>query len=222
MTDPACPLPASPAYALVVDDHPLVAHGIAAFLRTQPRLADAATAGSAAEALDHVRRHGAPAIALVDFWMADGASTPFFGALRALAPAVRLLAMSGDGHDTVRQSARDHGAHGFLHKQEPPEGVARAVAALLDGGTWFTAPAGSAQSWHELPVTAAGLGLTPRQGDVLARLLDGQPNKQIARELHLSEHTVKEHVTAVLQRLGVRSRVAAIAKLRGARLHPGA
>lgn len=218
MTDHLQPPATDRGYALVVDDHPLVAHGITAFMRTHPLLDDAVSAGSPDEALALVRQRGAPVIALVDFWMADGASTPFFGALRALAPRVRILTMSGDGHATVRQSASGHGAHGFLHKQEPPAVVAEAVSELLEGRTWFRETAHGPDAAREVIVSPAQLGLTPRQGEVLARVLDGQPNKLIARELHLSEHTVKEHVTAVLQRLDVRNRVGAIAKLRGTRL----
>lgn len=67
-------------------------------------------------------------------------------------------------------------------------------------------------------VVPAYLGLTPRQGDVLALVLQGLPNKRIALLLDLSESTVKEHVSGILQRLGVSSRVQAITLLRGRRL----
>lgn len=62
------------------------------------------------------------------------------------------------------------------------------------------------------------LGLTPRQGDVLALVLQGLPNKRIALVLDLSESTVKEHVSGILQRLGVSSRVQAITLLHGRHL----
>ena len=210
--------PARGGYALVVDDHPLVSRGITAFIRSHPMLEDAIGVGSPREALQLLVDRGPPVVALVDFWMADGASTGFLQDLRSLAPKVRILTMSGDGHPTVRQSAMGYGAHGFLHKQEPPEVFAAAVSAVLGGGTWFGSEAHAPDWSREVPVTPASLGLTPRQGDILARMLEGHPNKQIARDLNLSEYTVKEHVTAVLQRLQVRSRVEAVTKLRGTRL----
>lgn len=208
-------------HALVVDDHPLVARGITEFLRAHPRLSGAFGVGNALEALASVEAHGAPAIALVDFWMADGASTAFISALRTRAPTVRILSMSGDGHAVVRRHARTAGAHGFIHKQQAPEVFAAAVTRLLDGGTWFDGDADEAKGAErsrDLPLTPADLGLTARQGEVLARLLDGQPNKRIAQALAVSESTVKEHVTGILQRLGVSTRIEVIARFRDARL----
>ena len=70
----------------------------------------------------------------------------------------------------------------------------------------------------ELTITCTELGLTARQGQVLALLLDGMPNKRIAADLSVTENTVKEHVTGILYKLGVRNRVEAITKLRGRKL----
>ena len=71
---------------------------------------------------------------------------------------------------------------------------------------------------HGIPITPAELGLTPRQGSVLALLLEGLPNKSIARQLGLTENTVKEHVSAILQRLGVRTRIQIISRMERFRL----
>ena len=78
----------------------------------------------------------------------------------------------------------------------------------------------SAIAWntHEVALHPADLGLTLRQGQALELLLQGLANKQIAAALNLSEHTVKDHVAAILERLGARNRVEAIARLRGVRL----
>lgn len=73
---------------------------------------------------------------------------------------------------------------------------------------------------RELPLSARDLGLTDRQGQVLALMLRGLPNKQIAKELAISEQTTKEHVTAILGKLGVSNRVEAITLLHGRRLEP--
>ena len=71
---------------------------------------------------------------------------------------------------------------------------------------------------RDVLVTPADLGLTERQGDILALLLDGLPNKRIAQARSLSESTVKEHVSAVLARMGAHSRVELMTRLRGQRL----
>lgn len=213
--------PPQAPYALVVDDHPLVARGMTEFLRLHKKLSDAVCVGTAQEALITIAGRGAPALALVDFWLADGATTHFIRDLLALAPRTRVLMVSGDSHGAIVTKVRSSGAHGFVHKQQGPEVFSAAVDAVLAGGTWFDGelPATEAVPLsREVPLSPADLGLTARQGQILACILEGQPNRQIAAALSVSEHTVKEHVTAILARLQVRNRVEAITKLRGVRL----
>ncbi|AVS75861.1 response regulator transcription factor [Paracidovorax cattleyae] len=214
--------PSSPSrHGLVVDDHPLVARGMTEFLRLHPRLDTARHAHSMPEAMRAIAQHGAPAVALVDFWLADGATAPFIRDLLALAPQARVLMMSGDHHPAIAIKSRASGAHGFIHKQESPATFTAAVAAVLDGDCWFAATTPGctvAASSREVYVDPADMGLTPRQGQILSMVLEGRPNKPIASALHVSEHTVKEHVTVILQKLGVRNRIEAIAKLQGVRL----
>lgn len=209
-------------YGLVIDDHPLVAHGITEFLRAHPLLGDALLAGDAGSALSLMAERGAPAIVLLDFWLGGDTARALVQRIQSRCPATRILAISGDVRPGVVDAMRAAGAHGFVGKHEPPDGFERAVTALLQGRSWFPSePAGlaaDASGFDDLPVTPAELGLTERQGDILALLLAGQPNKRIAQATGLSEATVKEHVSAVLHRLGVRTRFEAVAKLRGRRL----
>lgn len=211
-------------YALVVDDHPLVARGMSEFLRLHPGLTDAVCVGTTQDALRTVAAQGSPTLALLDFWLADGVTTHFIRDLLALAPQVRVLMVSGDSHPAILLKAQGSGAHGFVHKQQSPEVFAAAATAVLQGGTWFEpmpATDDATAMSRDIPLAPADLGLTPRQGQILSHVLEGQPNKHIAGTLNLSEHTVKEHVTAILGKLGVRNRVEAIARLRGVRLDTG-
>ena len=105
-----------------------------------------------------------------------------------------------------------------MHKQAPPEAFAQAVAALLNGHLWFPSLDAEPSTVDREPAPSLQ-GLTPRQGEILSRLLRGMPNKRIAADLGITEATVKEHVTAVLARLGVRSRIEAITAL-SQRRHP--
>lgn len=210
-------------YALVVDDHPFMARGLTGFLGLQPGLDEAVHAGCAHEALHTIVRRGRPVLALVDFWLPEGATDGLVRELLALAPQMRVLMTSGDDHPAVALKARASGAHGFVHKQQPPEVLAQAVATVLAGGIWFPgAPPAAANAStagaREVPLRPADLGLTLRQGQTLELLLQGLPNRQIAAALNLSEHTVKDHVAAILERLGARNRVEAITRLRGVRL----
>ncbi|MBF9264607.1 LuxR C-terminal-related transcriptional regulator [Paracidovorax cattleyae] len=213
-------------YALVVDDHPLVARGMAEFLRIHPRLDDARHAHETSEALRIIASHGSPVLALVDFWLSEGAATSFIDNLFAMSPSTRMLIVSADHHPAIVLKARSSGAHGFIHKRESPETFHAAVNAVLDGAAWFESEATASLSGtalgaatpREIYLAPADLGLTPRQGQILALVLEGLPNKPIANTLHLSEHTVKEHLTAILQKLGVSNRVELISRLRGVRI----
>lgn len=208
------------ASAVVIDDHPLVAHGVADFLLTHCGFGQALTVSATAELWQAIDTADPPALAVVDFWLPDGASLPLLAKLKQQYPAMRVLVISADDNAAIMGKIRAAGADGFLHKQEAPAVFAQAVAAVLNGETWFRG--GSAtdgrQLANELPVTAVELGLTARQGQVLAMMLKGLPNKRIALNLSLSEQTVKEHVTGILERLGARNRIEVITKLRGKRL----
>lgn len=209
------------ASALVIDDHPLVARGIANFLLSNCGFNLARPVTNISEFWDALDTAAPPSLAVVDFWLPEGASLSLLVELKLRFPSTRLLVISADDNAAVLDKARIAGSDGFLHKQESPDVFGRAVAALLQGDSWFhvcTQFAGREFPNKELPVTAAELGLTARQGQVLAMMLKGLPNKRIALNLSLSEQTVKEHVTGILERLGARNRIEVITMLRGRRL----
>lgn len=205
--------------AIVLDDHPLVARGIADFLTGACQM-DSALALSAADNLRAlIDQNTAIALAIIDFWLADGASVGLIEHIKAECK-FPILVISADDDQAVLRKAQAVGADGFLHKQETPEIFAKAVAALLAGETWFQPSADICQTGFnkELIVTVQELGLTPRQGEILALLLQALPNKRIAQRLSISEATVKEHVSAILDKLGARNRLEIITRFRGKKL----
>jgi len=204
------------AWAVVVDDHPLVAHGIADFLVTHCGFSRAQPVSAIAEFWPLLETDQPPALAVVDFWLPDGVSLPLLSQIKQHQPPIRVLAISADDDRAIAEKIAAAGADGFIHKQASPDVFAEAVAALMAGEAWFQGrPAAALTTTRELPVTAAELGLTPRQGQVLAMMLKGLPNKRIALNLSLSEYTVKEHVTGILERLGAKNRIEVITKMRG-------
>jgi len=210
-------------YALVIDDHPLVARGFAEYLATHCGFDDVRMASNGDEGLQHIEADGCPVLAVVDFWLPEGAALMLLGQLARRCAGTRLLVVSGDEDGAIQRKARDAGAHGFVHKNQPPEIFAQVVTVLRTGGVWFTqgddlGPAPAIR--RELPMRPQELGLTERQGQVLAMMMRGQPNKRIALTLDISEQTVKEHVTNILARLGVANRMEAITLLRGRRIDP--
>ncbi len=206
--------------ALVVDDHPLVARGIADFLRTHCGFARADAICRAADLWMHIGQFGAPTLALIDFWLPEGTALSMLGRFRDDYPATRLLVISGDGDPMIRDKVRRLAVDGFVLKHADPAVFALAVAAVLRGDAWFDDTSVAAPAANEargLPLSPAELGLTPRQGEVLVLMLKGLPNKRVAQQLSLTEQTVKEHVSGILERLGARSRVELIARLLGKR-----
>lgn len=211
------------AYALVVDDHPLVARGLAAFLQTHCTFSCVQVVVTVSECLQWIAENGCPRLVVIDFWLADGAALSLLSRLAAACKETRLLVVSGDDAAGIQTHVREAGAHGFLRKSEPPEVFAQAVSALMVGELWFPHDDSIVRkqvSRRELPIRASDLGLTERQGEVLAMMLRGLPNKRIALALSVSESTIKEHVSGILARLGITTRVEAIALLDGRRLSP--
>jgi len=132
--------------------------------------------------------------------------------LRAQHPEIPVMIISATEDPTAIRRAIDFGASGFVPKSQPIENIRTAVQAVLDGEVW-TPP--------EIDLTKTGMSqdedliarlssLTPQQVRVLMMLGEGLLNKQIAYQLTVSEATIKAHVSAILQKLGVDSRTQAV------------
>jgi len=195
---------------LIADDHPLVRDALARALRSLLPHAEVLEAGDrpAAEAL--LQAH-MPALALLDLHMPGMQGAAGVAALRLRFPAVRLLVVSGDDDPAAVRAVLAAGAVGFLPKAETAAVTQQVLRLVLDGGCYVPAQAlaGIQQAGRASPAT-----LTPRQHDVLRCLMQGQPNKQIARELGIGEGTVKLHIAAVLRALHARNRTEAVVRAR--------
>ena len=208
-----------PPYVIVLDDHPLVGRGIAQYLQAvQPGLS-VHEASLWAQVQVHIQAFGCPRVLVADVWLADSNSLATLAQWRTQCRHTPWLAISGDDDPLMQERVRSAGAQGFVNKQASPEVFGLAFAAVLLGGQWFdTSTEASGHRPREWAVTPAELCLTPRQGEILALVLRGLPNKRIALMLSLSESTVKEHLTGILERLGVKSRVEVLTHLRGRQL----
>ncbi|MEP8943472.1 response regulator transcription factor [Enterobacter ludwigii] len=202
-------------YALVVDDHPLVASGIANFLITHCRFKQAYVVTNEEDCYRHIRENGPPRLLVIDFWLSSGTALKLLKEVKQLYPQVRLLVVSGDENNDIWQKVHTAGGHGFVLKSEPPELFSRAVFALADNLTWFPCANECAAKTNNEQLSK--FNLTPRQIDVLNMIMRGLPNKRIAAQLSISEPTVKEHISNILKKIGVNSRVEAITLLHGKR-----
>ena len=213
-------MPTLHRYAVVVDDHPLVAHGMKEFLGSDAMFENVHTCGDAQSCVAILTQHGSAAVVVLDFWLAGQSAPALIKTIRSSWPEAIVLVVSGDSDPAVQEKVRQSGAHGFLRKSEPAALFSSAIAGVLGGVPWFY-PAShqhNNQAMHDLSISYKELELSHRQGQILDYVLQGLPNKRIAQILCLSESTIKEHITGILRKLDVSNRVEAITKLRGRRL----
>jgi DNA-binding NarL/FixJ family response regulator len=181
----------------VVDDHDVVQWGFRVLLGQQPWVERCLAAKTGAEALELTRRYE-PHVALVDLFLAAESGADVCSAIRAERAATRVLLISGAGRMSPA-AARAAGASGFVSKDMDAAEVARAVQLVGQGHTMF--PPKVAQP---APL------LSERERAVLELVAAGSTNREIAEQLYLSPHTVKEHTSALYRKLNARNRAEAV------------
>jgi two-component system response regulator DesR len=182
---------------LVVDDHDVVHWGLRSLLGSQPWIERCLAAHNEAEALALATRYE-PHVALVDLFIGSESGAEVCERLRAASPATKVLFISGAGRISAA-AARAAGASGFVPKDWAANDVANAVRMVALGMEVFEPGA------EEAPA-----GLSPREREVLELIATGATNGEIAAQLFLSPHTVKEHTSALYRKLGVRNRAEAV------------
>ena len=194
---------------VLVDDHPVVRAGLRALLEGQP---DLSVVGEAAEATSAGQVVGAtePDVVLMDLNLGSGpGGAETTRALRALHPAPQVLVLTTYDTETDIRTAVDAGAVGYLLKDAPPDQLFAGVRAAARGET-VLAPLVAARLLGR--TGAAGPPLTPREVEILTLLAGGLANKEIARQVLVSEATVKSHLSHVYDKLGVDTRAGAVAR----------
>jgi DNA-binding NarL/FixJ family response regulator len=203
---------------LVIDDHSLFREGLRLLLAELGFAIDTQIAGSCEEGLAKLREQPAD-IVLLDWHMEGLSGAEAMVAIRELVPQARQIVLSGEKSAALVRTAIDNGAVGFIAKDSEPETLLLALNTIASGGIYLPATllsgpgrtAGPAPD-NYLPsdLTQAFPELTQRQGDVLAAILRGLPNKVIARELNISDQTVKSHLSVIFRQLNVQSRTEAV------------
>ncbi len=193
---------------LVVDDHPVVRDGLRGMLDAQPDLEVLAEAANGHQALAAVARE-APDVVLMDLRMPELDGVEATRRIREGHPGVSVLVLTTYDDDTAILRAVEAGATGYLLKDAPREDLFAAVRAAARGETTL-APSVAAKLMRGLGREPDAEGLTEREREVLALVADGATNRSIARQLHLSEATVKTHLVHVYAKLGVDDRTAAV------------
>jgi DNA-binding NarL/FixJ family response regulator len=197
---------------VIADDHPMVRDALARVvgqLYTEARVLEA---GDFAAVLAHLDG-AAPDLVLIDLNMPGMDGLDGVRRLREAFPALVIVVASAQDDPATIRAALALGANGFIPKIDPPDLLLQALRVVRAGGLYI--PARSLGDGRGVaPPLPPASGLTPRQLDVLRLLLKGEPNKVIARQLGLTEGTVKIHIAAILRALQARNRTEAAIRAR--------
>ena len=198
---------------LMVDDHVMFLQGLKNLLNVLAPELSVDTAGDLPRAVRLVQQ-SVYQLVLLDWHLAECDGDDSFRRLREAGCAARIVVLSGETSATLIRSTVELGAAGFIPKTYSSEMMVAALGKVLDGQIFLPAEAlnvlGIKAGGHTTPETDVRFsGLTARQLDVYRAAARGLPNKLIARELGIAESTVKSHLTAVFQALGVRNRTEA-------------
>jgi DNA-binding NarL/FixJ family response regulator len=197
---------------LIADDHPLFRGALREAVHGVFDRADVTEAGTFKEVSEFLERGGRDVdLILLDLSMPGARGFSGLMYLRAQYPSLPVVVVSANDDPAVIRRCMEFGASGFIPKTLGIEALRAAVARVLQGEVWTPPDVDlTRQSEAESAAIARLATLTPQQVRVLMMLSGGLLNKQIAYELGVSEATVKAHVSAILQKLGVESRTQAV------------
>jgi len=195
---------------VLADDHPIVREGLASVLETQPDFEVVGQADDGAEAVDIVSALK-PDVVLLDLEMPRLDGVQALRAMRAEHAGVKALVFTAFDTDERIIGAVQAGARGYLLKGAPREELFSAIRVVAQGGSTLQ-PVVAAKLMERMTGPAATTlePLTEREREVLQSMAQGLQNKEIAGRLHISERTVKFHVSAILAKLGAGNRTEAV------------
>jgi DNA-binding NarL/FixJ family response regulator len=197
----------APPRVLIADDHPLYCDALRAVVPQACPGAEIDVAASQEEVLAAVTGKPAFDLVLLDLNLPGAAGLSCLHALRKTVPTTPIVVVSAVGDPKVMQDAIMSGASAFIPKSAPSQVLINALKVIVAGGTYM--PTGIVAALRNADSAAAHSELTLRQRRVLELLSTGLSNKRIARELDISEITVKAHVSAIFRKLGVTNRMQA-------------
>jgi two-component system, NarL family, response regulator LiaR len=195
---------------VIVDDHPIVRKGLVFALAAFPDLEPVSEAGNGEDAI-RVCGQILPDVVLMDMMMPGMGGVDATRALRARFPEIKVLALSSFHDASLVRSALQAGAIGYLVKDMAIDDLAHAIRSAAAGQSTIAQAATQALLETAPEAPPPGLELTERQREVLALVVAGMSNQEIAERLTVSVPTVRFHVSAILDKLGASNRAAAAA-----------
>jgi DNA-binding NarL/FixJ family response regulator len=198
---------------VVADDHPMVRDALGSALGHTFPEAKVTGVASFEEARRELDRHPETDALLLDLDMPGMEGLTGLAVLRSEHPTVPIIVVSALREPSLQRRVYELGASAYIEKSASLPQIANTVRAVLDGEVFAPPESASADSFAQRAAQ-----LTPQQWRVLALMVQGDQNKQIAHKLGVGEATVKAHVTVILRKLGVRSRTQAVIEARALEL----
>jgi DNA-binding NarL/FixJ family response regulator len=205
---------------LLVDDHHLIREALQGVLKELRHDSVVLEASNGVQAMQTVAEQPTINLVLLDLTLPDRDGFTLLEELRERYPAIAVVVLSALQDRAYVLRALDLGASGYIPKSASREVMSSAIQLVLAGGIYIppqilergASPEGTAAqpARKEIGLWCSELGLTERQIDVLALMMQGMSNKTICRTLSLAEPTVKNHVTSILQALNVKNRTEAV------------
>jgi len=200
---------------VIVDDHALFREGLASIIRLEPDIEVSGLAGTVQEAVEVVRTLK-PDIVLMDFTLPDGTGADATRMVLKEDPDCKIIFLTMSEEDEDLFAAIRSGAKGYLLKNMSPSKLVATIRSVQQGESALSRAMTlrlmeelSRTKEPERPGDASLAKLTRREMDVLREIVKGSTNQEIAKQLYLSENTVKYHVHSILQKLSLPSRKAA-------------
>ncbi len=203
------------ARVLIVDDHAVVREGIRALIEREPGMVVVGEAGSVAEAIRRADET-APTLVVLDLRLPDGSGIEACREIRARHPAAQVLILTSFGEDDAVMAAVMAGAAGFLLKGSRPGELSAAIRSIADGNSLLdpSVTAGVLERIRKAGSRALDEDLsqlTDQEFRILELIAEGKTNKEIAAEVFLSDKTVKNYVSNILEKLALHRRSEAAA-----------
>ena len=202
--------PPKPIRVMLVDDHTMVRRGLATFLKVFDDLELAGEADNGQSAIQ-LCAELQPDVILMDMVMPDMNGAMATRKIRAQFPKVQVIALTSFKEEELVKSALEAGAIGYLLKDVTADELVKAIRAAHAGRATLSPEAAQVLVHAASQPPTPGHDLTERERVVLALMVEGLNNTQIAGRLVISPSTIKSHVSSILSKLGVASRTEAVA-----------
>jgi len=196
---------------LLCDDHVIFAEALAGLLKGEG-IDVVGIASSVATAVSETAARK-PDVVLMDYELPDGDGVAATATIKAMLPSTQVVLLTSNADEDVLVSAIEAGASGYITKHKPAAEVIAAVRAAADGEMLVSSDmlARLLPRVTQRRATRVGHDLTAREREVLELLVDGTPNNELAERMGISRNTVRNHVQNLLNKLGVHSRLEAVA-----------